>query len=175
MPWRATIDTVAANRKGADMFKRIVVALDGSQSSQDALAMARRLAEREGGSITAVHVVEIMAGRSAGYTVHPDEEEIGSRIAESVDAAKQDGIDATLQQHQTVMGGPGPIIARVARETNADVIVSGTRGHSRLAGMLLGSVTQKLLHLAPCPVLVVPAAENRKAGEEAADTAAAAG
>jgi hypothetical protein len=53
--------------------------------------------------------------------------------------------------------------------------VSGTRGHSRLAGMLLGSVTQKLLHVAPCPVLVVPAAENRKAGEEAAEVAAAAG
>ena len=52
---------------------------------------------------------------------------------------------------------PADLIADVAHESDADLIVVGTRGHGRVAGMLLGSVTQRLLHVAPCPVLAVPA------------------
>ncbi|MDX6598141.1 MAG: hypothetical protein QOE87_2028 [Gaiellales bacterium] len=56
------------------------------------------------------------------------------------------------------MGGPAHVIAEVAENAKAEVIVTGTRGHTAIAGLLLGSVTQRLLHLAHCPVLVVPLA-----------------
>ena len=49
------------------------------------------------------------------------------------------------------------MISDAAREVGADLIVVGTRGHTAIAGLLLGSVTQRLLHIAPCPVLSVPA------------------
>ena len=49
--------------------------------------------------------------------------------------------------------GGGPI---KATEADADLIVAGTRGHSPVAGLLLGSVTQRLLHIARRPVLTVP-------------------
>jgi nucleotide-binding universal stress UspA family protein len=52
-------------------------------------------------------------------------------------------------------GGPAPVIAEEARDRGADLIVAGTRGHGRIVGLVIGSVAQSLLHLAPCPVLVV--------------------
>ena len=70
---------------------------------------------------------------------------------------KESGVDATLRVVHGTNIDPADLIAGVAKDVDADVIVVGTRGHGRVAGMLLGSVTQRLLHVAPCPVLAVPA------------------
>jgi len=51
---------------------------------------------------------------------------------------------------------PAQAIAEFAREVDAELIVVGTSGASRLVRMLVGSVTRRLLELAPCPVLAVP-------------------
>jgi nucleotide-binding universal stress UspA family protein len=55
-----------------------------------------------------------------------------------------------------MLGGPAHAIAEVAEQANADLIVAGTRGHSPVAGLLLGSVIQRIIHIARCPVLAVP-------------------
>ncbi len=57
-----------------------------------------------------------------------------------------------------MVGGPAHVIAEIADHVSADLIVTGTRGHSPLSGLLLGSVTQRLLHIAKQPVLAVPSA-----------------
>jgi nucleotide-binding universal stress UspA family protein len=51
---------------------------------------------------------------------------------------------------------PANEVVKAASEEGADLIVAGSRGHSAITGLLLGSVTNRLLHIAPCPVLVVP-------------------
>jgi nucleotide-binding universal stress UspA family protein len=58
--------------------------------------------------------------------------------------------------------GPQPahVIADLARDADADLIVVGSRGHGTIPGVLLGSVVQRLLHVAPCPLLVVPPADR---------------
>jgi nucleotide-binding universal stress UspA family protein len=75
-----------------------------------------------------------------------------TRVEKLVDA----GVDAKLRVIHGLNREPADLIAEAAKESAADVIVVGTRGHGRLAGMVLGSVAQRLLHVAPCPVLAVP-------------------
>jgi nucleotide-binding universal stress UspA family protein len=54
------------------------------------------------------------------------------------------------------MGGAAHVIAEIAKEKGAELIVTGTRGHGPLSGLLVGSVTHRLVQIAHCPVLVVP-------------------
>ena len=67
--------------------------------------------------------------------------------------------DAGLQVSAKVVAGTNVdaahMIADLAQKVGADVIVVGTRGHTALGGLLVGSVTQRLLQIATCPVLVV--------------------
>ena len=83
------------------------------------------------------------------------------KIRGQIKQMNDDGIEAKLQVTSSMTGGPALIIADAAATASADVIVTGTRGHTALAGILLGSVAQRLLHVARCPVLVVP---DRAAG-----------
>ena len=141
------------------MMKMIVWATDGSKTADRALPFAKELATGEGRSLVAVHINErFVGGRASGDPVLADEDELEAKIRGQVEQAKQDGLDATFH---LVSGGGGHtahLIVDAARECKADLIVVGTRGHAPVAGLLLGSVTQRLLHVAPCPVLAVPPA-----------------
>jgi nucleotide-binding universal stress UspA family protein len=57
-------------------------------------------------------------------------------------------------------GGPAHAIEEIADKAGAGLIILGTRGHAPVAGLLLRSVTQRLLHIARRPVLVVPAPQS---------------
>jgi len=154
------------------MFGTIVLAVDGSRPSDKAVDYAGRLAKESGSRIVAVHVKEIMAGRAAG-PVHIDEDEILAKVRNQVKKLNDDGIKAELQVTSTMTGGPAHVVAAAAATESADVIVTGTRGHTALAGVFLGSVAQRLLHVAGCPVLVVPDTAAGRSGTEAAQEAAA--
>jgi nucleotide-binding universal stress UspA family protein len=139
------------------MFKTIIWATDGSEAAARALETALGLRAESGGKLVVVHADERLGGRAGGAPVLADEEDVRARLSAEVAELKESGTDATLRVVHGTNIDPADLIAGVAEEVGADVIVVGTRGHGRVAGMLLGSVTQRLLHVAPCPVLAVPA------------------
>jgi nucleotide-binding universal stress UspA family protein len=138
------------------MFTNVMWATDGSAHADRALGYATQIAHQEGATLHAVHVVEKFAtGRVAGQNAYLNEDEIAAKIQREV-ADESEGIASVMHVITGKTGDAAALIAERAREVQADLIVVGTRGHSPLGGAMLGSVTQRLLHLAPCPVLAVP-------------------
>ena len=137
------------------MFKTIVSGLDGSDESKQALSVAVELAKRDGASLVIVHVEQDVAGKGGG-PIPATEDEIQAEIRQQANELSEGGINTTVEMRNVMLGGPAHPIEEIAAGVKADLIVVGTRGHSAIAGLLLGSVTQRLLHIAQRPVLVVP-------------------
>jgi nucleotide-binding universal stress UspA family protein len=138
------------------MFETIIWATDGSEAAERALPTAVGLVRGQPAKLAVVHADERIGGRAAGYSALADEDDVRVKLESQVGSLIADGIDAELLVKSGINKDPADLIADVARELGADLIVVGTRGHGRMAGMLLGSVTQRLLHVSPCPVLAVP-------------------
>jgi len=136
------------------MFERIVLAVDGSAPSNRAIETAADLARRIGSEVIVLHVRE----REMAY-VGAVEIESTDEVRELVDGTvrqlKDAGVSARGEVLSTVFGRAARVILEAANEDGAEMIVMGSRGLSDLAGLVLGSVTHKVLHLARCPVLVV--------------------
>jgi nucleotide-binding universal stress UspA family protein len=139
------------------MFKKIIWATDGSEAAERALPTALELAKSYGAKLLVVHADEHIGGRTGGYPALADEEDLRVQLRSKVAELVSAGVNADFRVISGVNRDPADLVAEAARETEADVIVVGTRGHGRVTGMLLGSVTQRLLHVSPCPVLAVPA------------------
>lgn len=142
------------------MYEVIMWATDGSENADLALEHVKRLAEAAGSRVVAAHVKEMTVGRAAGYPVRVDEEEIEAKIRKQVAELKDAGLSIELELAATGAGGAAHALADLAGEVGADLIVVGTRGQGPVTGLLLGSVTHRLLHVAACPVLAVPPKER---------------
>ena len=138
------------------MFHTIVWATDGSETADRALPYVKALARIDGAAVIVVHSREMFVGRASGFPVLADERELVEKIRGQVDAMCEEGLDARFRLVSGNAPGAARMIAKVAREAHADLLVVGTRGLGPISGALLGSVTQRLLHSAPCPVLAVP-------------------
>jgi nucleotide-binding universal stress UspA family protein len=137
------------------MFNTIVLALDGSEGSRAAIPLATELAQHDQAAILIAHVDERIVGKGGG-PLRADEDEIKAEVHKQADELSAQGIDTSVQMVDVMLGGPAHGIEEIADNAGADLIVMGTRGHSPVAGLLLGSVAQRLLHIARRPVLVVP-------------------
>jgi nucleotide-binding universal stress UspA family protein len=133
------------------MFHRIVLAIDGSEPSNRAVALTETLG---GDEVVVLHVHETAVGYGGAAELE-SAREAGELVDGTVRRLKEAGVDARGDLVQAVYGRAARIVLETADHEGADLIVMGSRGLSDLAGLVLGSVTHKVLHLARCPVLVV--------------------
>ena len=136
----------------------IVLGYDGSACGRAALEQAVELAKLRGAPVVAVFAFEIPAaygGETGDY--RRAVRELGEKVAADADAR----LAAAGVEHvvELVPERPAQALLDVAAERGASMIVVGTHGEHPLASAILGSVPQRLLHLSPVPVLVVPVRE----------------
>jgi nucleotide-binding universal stress UspA family protein len=151
-------------------IERILVPLDFSPASMEALEYAVWLAKQFHAAIHLVHVHppdEASSVPGAGHLLFESAEAI-ERLNEELTGIHRKHVPTFRPENCHIRGGqPYQEIVRVAREI-ADLIVLATRGHSGLKHLLLGSTAERVVRNAPCPVLVVRKRKQRsKAGREA--------
>ena len=134
---------------------RIVVGVDGSDSSMRALDWAITQAELTKASVLVVAVWHWPAALGWGIPLAPPyipTQETETVLADVLDPIRTKHPDVTIES-RVVEGHPAPALIEVSRE--ADLLVVGSRGHGEFAGMLLGSVSEHCVSHASCPVLVL--------------------
>lgn len=144
------------------MFKNILVPIDGSRHSIMAAAQAVDIAEKYQATVTLLHVININQLTGLGTMEGPPL--ITEGMAENLNDAGKTIIEDTLQSlpphsikvhTELVWGTPERAIISQVTSKSHDLIVIGSRGLSAFSGLLLGSVSDRVVHQAPCPVLVV--------------------
>jgi nucleotide-binding universal stress UspA family protein len=152
------------------MFKRILWATDGSEGADLALPLVRELAIEHGAQVVVFHGdIRMVGAHSFGLPAHADEGALKDKIRRQAGELRTSGLEVSVDiVPANTISGAAHDIADAAKRTDADVIVIGSRGHTPIRGLVVGSVTQRLLHLASCPVLVVPVAVEAAAVAPAA-------
>jgi nucleotide-binding universal stress UspA family protein len=153
------------DREASPMLRKVLLAVDGSPSSLAAARWVADLAEQLPGlSVTAVHVVQdprtyIGPLVAEGYVATPplDREALEGMGRPALDAATKVLGDRVRLETRVLVGPAAEEIAALAAEGGFDLIAMGRRGLNPITQLLLGSVSERVVHLAPCPVVIVRA------------------
>jgi nucleotide-binding universal stress UspA family protein len=147
------------------MSTSIVCGIDGSADSQAALALAERLASRLGTRLVLAHVAELAHipyaaaapfGGGAGPIAVEEEIEASKEAAERLLEEVADATGLAGAERRAAVGLPAERLADLADEEDAELIVVGSRGRGAFKAAFLGSVSNSLVGVARCPVVIVP-------------------
>lgn len=139
-------------------MKRILCGYDGSVEAMKAAQTAADLARKYEGTLTLAYVVEPIPAPIEGGVIFADAIDAQRRAAQKeVASAAYDVEEATGVQPKTEVrvGSPAYEITELASSQGADLIVVGSRGRGAVKRLLLGSVSDRIAHLATVPVLIV--------------------
>lgn len=131
----------------------IVVAVDGARRSEPAVEYAFDEAARRGATIVAVNVRQLSGGLLAGLRMREEMQEGRLRLAETL-AGWTEKYPTVPVRREVAAGHPVEVLREAAE--HALCLVVGTRGRGGFTGLLLGSVSQGLIHHAHCPLVIVP-------------------
>ena len=141
------------------MFQRIIVPTDFSDCAEEAWSMAKRLGAA-GGELILAHVLTEVPQFGEGFLNVQSASEIEAAARKWATASLEDCIAKARGEGLTARaalrtGVPHQEIIGLARDERADLIVIGTHGRGGMDRVLLGSVADRVVRLAPCPVLTV--------------------
>ena len=151
----ATCPVVVVREPSDSHARRIVVGIDGSRTSAAALEYACQRAETTGESVVAIHGWHVRASSTDVWSSDARNVDVSERerlLAESVAGVIEDHPDVRLEQEVVLVA---PERCLVDASGSASLVVVGSRGLGYFSGLLLGSVSQTVLHRATCPVAVV--------------------
>jgi nucleotide-binding universal stress UspA family protein len=145
-------------------FQKILAPTDFSEPANNGLEVAKMLAKRDGAECILIHVVAPVrmippsgppahSGLEMSTVMQELEEGAGSTLEETTAKLKEEGVQA---RSLVVRGIPAEEIASAAESEGADVIVIATHGWTGWRRFVFGSVAEKVVRLAPCPVLTIP-------------------
>ncbi|MDW7709705.1 MAG: universal stress protein [Deferrisomatales bacterium] len=142
-------------------YRKILIPLDGSELAEAAVDAAAPLAKAFGGEILLLGVLDLTAGMYDVYSEAFSPVDLRAQLEKFIENAldraegrvQAEGLPA---RRFLEVGVPHEEISALARREGAELIVMTTHGRKGLTHLLLGSVTEKLIRTAPCPVLVVP-------------------
>jgi len=145
-------------------FKRILVAVDGSPTSNKALAAAADLARTQGGRIRIVHSIDellYLSGFDASAEVFSIMRADGEKVLkEAARVAAAAGVEAECDLIDKPGQRLGEVVAHEALSWDADLVVVGTHGRHGMGRVLLGSGAEQIIRSSPVPVLVIRADES---------------
>ena len=142
-------------------LKNILVATDFGEAADAALAYGRELARTFGATLHVLHVADdvyVRLGGDAYVGVLPElQQDIEAAARQQLDALLVDNDPVPLPARRSVVTSSAPAAAIVdyARDADIDLIVVGTHGRGAVAHLLMGSVAERVVRTAPCPVLTV--------------------
>lgn len=134
------------------MFERILLAVDASEHARSAVTIATEIAQRFGSEVLVVHVRE---PRMAETGDHLETKGEALELAEwAAIEVRKSGAKTRVEVRDAGLRGAAGVILAAAQAFQPGLIVIGTRGLGDLPGLLVGSVSHKIFHLAACPVLI---------------------
>lgn len=143
---------------GAMTDRRIVVGVDGSDGGRRALQWAVHEADERGAVVQAVTAWRWdTPDLPLRATTHPDEERARAERTQREQIASLGGRYLAMVSAEVVEGPAAEVLSMVARD--ADLLVLGSHGHSRVWHTVLGSVSEECVRKASCPVVVIPVDE----------------
>ncbi|AMO22551.1 universal stress protein [Ramlibacter solisilvae] len=145
-------------------YKRILIPVDGSDTSSKALLAALQLARDAGGRVLVLHSLEqathVISYEYVGQVMNAARDVAAKVLDDAVEVAKAAGVEAESKLIDGKGRRLGQAVADAATEWQADLIVVGTHGRHGFSRMLLGSGAEQVIRLAPTPVLVIRGEES---------------
>lgn len=135
------------------MFKTILFAIDQSREAHEAAVIVTNLVKTFGSSLHVLAVVEPNAEVTEPHEQMTSPEAVAALLEQAKLLFSKEGIEAQILEKE---GKPAFTICDVADEINADLIVMGSRGAGLTEDGAADSVTNRVINLSPCPVLIVP-------------------